>query len=160
MPNTSVDNIYIHIPFCDGKCDYCSFYSSIFSEQNADSYLDALNIEIDRYLEQGYQLKPRTIYIGGGTPSTLTARQIKRLTQIIAAKIDLSNLNEWTIEINPGNITEEFIDIITEYGINRVSIGAQSFNNNILKSIGRRHTVQDIKTVIEIINKYDIKIII
>lgn len=139
-----VNNLYIHIPFCDGKCDYCAFYSAVFNEQRADQYLDCLAIEIDVYLASNPSLIPKTIYIGGGTPSVLHVEQVKRLLEIITSRIDISNIAEWTMEMNPGNFDYSLPEVLLDAGVNRVSLGAQIFDDEVLKAIGRRHTVDDI----------------
>jgi oxygen-independent coproporphyrinogen-3 oxidase len=139
-----INNLYIHVPFCDGKCDYCAFYSAPFATLLADRFLDCLAIEMDLWLEDNPAVVPRTIYIGGGTPTVLTNEQIKRLLEIIKSHIDVSQVVEWTIEMNPGNFDYSLPDVLRDAGITRVSLGAQILDDDVLKAIGRRHTVSDI----------------
>lgn len=147
--SSRVNNLYIHIPFCDGKCDYCAFYSANFTPHRSSKYLDCLAMEMDLYLESNQSLSPQTIYIGGGTPSVLTIEQIMQLLEVIKSRIDMSRLDEWTIEMNPGNFDDSLPDVLLAAGVNRVSIGAQIFDDEALKAIGRRHSVSDIIDIVK-----------
>ena len=152
-----LNNLYIHIPFCDGKCDYCAFYSAPFTDRQADQYLDSLSTEMDIYLERNEQLSPQTIYIGGGTPSVLNIEQIKKLLGIIKSRVDLSRLTEWTIEMNPGNVDSSLPTVLLDAGVNRISLGAQIFDDTVLKAIGRRHSVSDIVDTVDLLQKAGIR---
>lgn len=128
--------VYIHLPFCANICHYCDFCKMLYNPLLTDKYLDALEIEI----KQIYQGDPiKTIYIGGGTPSILSIDQLKRLFKIISI-FDTTKLQEYTIECNVENITEEKIILFKKVGINRLSIGVQSFNDKLIKFLGRHHT--------------------
>lgn len=129
--------LYIHIPFCVKKCGYCNFNSIKFKESIVEAYLDAIVKEI-KLLKEKYAFK--TIFLGGGTPTALNENQLKKLLTVIEASIDLNELVEYTIEINPGTLTTEKIDIISESRINRISLGIQSFNDKYLHLLGRIHT--------------------
>lgn len=125
--------IYIHIPFCKRRCLYCDFYSTTLLERRAD-YVEALLEEIkNRKEETGEPL--RTIYLGGGTPSTLDARDIMRILQAIGTE----DAEEITMEINPGDATSTYLQAIRQAGVNRLSIGIQSFQDELLHLLGRRH---------------------
>lgn len=125
--------IYIHIPFCKRRCLYCDFYSTTLLERRAD-YIDAVIEEIkSRKEEAGEPL--RTIYLGGGTPSTLEARDVERILTTIGTE----NAEEITMEINPGDVTEAYLQALRQAGIDRLSIGIQSFQNELLQLLGRRH---------------------
>ena len=126
-----VKHVYIHIPFCIRKCHYCSFISGIDLEYK-DIYLDALNKQINNTYRNE---KIKTLYIGGGTPSLLDINDIKNITK----HFKLENNSEITLEVNPETVDEIKFHKIREIGINRLSLGIQSFNDNILKSIGRNH---------------------
>ena len=130
-----MNGIYIHIPFCKRKCAYCDFVSYADKEQLTDAYLDALLREMTRYRGE----KADTIFIGGGTPSILTADQIKRLCKMVFDNFDIAADYEFTTEANPGTLDERKIAAMLESGINRISVGVQSFNDDELKTIGRIH---------------------
>lgn len=129
-----VKNAYIHIPFCKSKCKYCSFISYPRLELKG-RYLDALKAEII----SKYEKEPlETIYIGGGTPSTLTVNELKQLLCLF----DTAKDAEITVELNPETLSFEYFRGLKDIGINRVSLGCQTFNDDILKLIGRRHNSQ------------------
>ncbi len=145
-----MSSIYIHIPFCKSKCIYCDFYS-ITNKGKIDSYVNALLTEIDIRVDMGKETpKPRTIYLGGGTPSLLSASQISTIVNHIFKKIDSSSLSEFTIEINPGEINQEKLKQYRNLGINRLSIGVQSLNENELKFLRRIHSPQEATDAIKI----------
>ncbi|MBU1856095.1 MAG: radical SAM family heme chaperone HemW, partial [Verrucomicrobia bacterium] len=131
--------LYVHVPFCDGKCAYCAFYSVGYKPALADRYLNSLECELAASLP----LAPETIYIGGGTPSVLSARQIDRLCRLLQTQVDTCRLVEWSVEINPGSVDAEKAAVLAAAGVNRVSLGAQSFDDRILKTLGRRHSAAD-----------------
>ncbi len=135
----SITGLYVHVPFCDGKCAYCAFYSVRYEPTLADRYLDAL----ERELATALPLAPETIYIGGGTPSILAARQLDRLCRLLQTMVATGRLVEWSVEINPGSVDATKAAILAAAGVNRVSLGAQSFDNGILQRLGRRHVVRD-----------------
>lgn len=125
--------LYIHIPFCKKRCLYCDFFSTTLLERRKE-YVEALIREIQaRKHETGEPI--RTIYLGGGTPSTLDIRDIQRLL----AAIDTPEAEEITMELNPGDATPEYLQALKKAGINRLSMGVQSFQNELLHLIGRRH---------------------
>lgn len=129
--------LYIHIPFCKKKCYYCDFISYPNKDNCADEYIDTLIKEYKNYKAEEYTIK--TIYIGGGTPSYINSKKIKRLLK----EIDIRNAEEITIEVNPGTVTREKLIDYKEAGINRISIGLQSTKDNLLKNIGRIHTYNE-----------------
>jgi len=131
-------SLYIHIPFCEQKCFYCSFVVSIGQEQRMDTYLDCIALEAHRY--KGEQVK--TIYIGGGTPTLMSEKQIQKLNNIIQENFILSQAMEWTIEANPERLNSSKLKLLKTSGINRVSLGVQTMNNKYLKYLGRNHNAQ------------------
>ena len=135
----SITGLYVHVPFCDGKCAYCAFYSVRYRPALADRYLDGLEHELAAALP----LAPATIYIGGGTPSVLSARQIDRLCRLLQTQVATRRLVEWSMEINPGSLDAEKAAILAAAGVNRISLGAQSFDDRILQTLGRRHAAAD-----------------
>ncbi len=139
--------LYIHIPFCHSKCIYCDFYSMPRAEA-AEAYIDAVIAEWR--MRRGELSEPiSTMYIGGGTPSIIPARLLRRLVENIAPE----NLSEFTIEANPEDITPEWVKAIKDLGIDRVSIGIQSFSDVELKAINRRHTGDDAETALSILRR-------
>lgn len=139
--------IYIHIPFCKKRCIYCDFYSST-DNRLVDKYIDALCIEIESRLHEIDKKNITTIYIGGGTPSQLSATQLGEIINFIKSKIDFSLIEEFTIEVNPDDVTYDYIKECITFGINRISMGIQSFVDEELKIINRRHdSSQAIKAI-------------
>lgn len=130
--------LYVHIPFCHSKCSYCDFYSGL-RPNVVEDYIDALIAEL--HLRKNEMSESfTTIYFGGGTPSILPIEELKRLINAINLAIDTNRIEEFTIEVNPEDINKDILRNYRELGINRVSIGVQSFNDNLLKSINRCHT--------------------
>ena len=134
--------VYIHIPFCKQKCYYCDFISYANKEQYFDKYVQALIAEMSSFLDNN-DVEIETIYIGGGTPSIIDAKYIEKVMAKLQEKNALITAKEITIEVNPGTVTEEKLKTYKKIGINRLSIGLQSTDNNILKTIGRIHSYED-----------------
>ena len=128
--------LYIHIPFCIKKCRYCDFNSFSAGCEDKDAYLDALFSEMEKYRGEWVD----TVFIGGGTPTSLSCRQLEGLLKNIRDKFILADSYEFTIEANPRTLDEEKLEIMRKYGVNRLSIGVQSFNDNELLALGRVHT--------------------
>lgn len=133
--------IYIHIPFCKRRCSYCDFYS-VVNTAYADRYVDAIIGELSIRKNEISLDDVRTIYIGGGTPSVLTADQLGQLLAGIKKMVDFNRVLEVTIEVNPDDVTEEYMYNVKQCGVNRVSIGIQSFVDSELKAVNRRHNAQ------------------
>ena len=142
--------IYIHIPFCKKRCIYCDFYSST-DNHLVDKYIDILNIELESRLIEIDSNNISTIYLGGGTPSQLSALQLEKIVNFIKSKVDFSKIEEFTIEVNPDDVTEDYIKQCISLGINRVSMGIQSFIDDELKLINRRHDTNQAYRAIEAI---------
>ena len=131
---------YVHIPFCTQICYYCDFSKVFIKNQPVDSYLEHLLQEFHSYDIQ----KLRTLYIGGGTPTALSASQLEVLLDGLTKNLDLSMLEELTIEANPGDLDEDKIVVLKNSAVNRVSLGVQTFDDKMLKKIGRSHLEKDI----------------
>ena len=151
-------HLYIHIPFCLKKCDYCDFFSKIpkdsrFIVKNftINDYIEALLNQIIFLIEHFSVKKFTTMYIGGGTPSVLGAEQLEVLCKKIAP---LANGAEFTIEANPGDLSEEFLLAAASGGINRLSLGIQCKNDDVLRAVGRRTTVLQIEGAVSMIGKF------
>jgi len=130
----------VHIPFCTQICYYCDFSKVFIKNQPVDSYLEHLLREYRSYDIQ----KLRTLYIGGGTPTALSAQQLETLLDGLTRELDLSVLEELTIEANPGDLDEDKIAVLKNSAVNRVSLGVQTFDDKMLKKIGRSHLEKDI----------------
>lgn len=135
--------IYIHIPFCAQKCAYCDFLSFPGRhEEKKQRYLLALEKEM-RARIGGRWSRPNTIFIGGGTPTTLTAEELARLLKVLAECVDIASVEEFTVEANPGTIDDEKLAVLKNGGVNRLSFGVQSFDDRLLKMVGRVHTANE-----------------
>lgn len=144
-------SIYVHIPFCVKKCDYCDFLSQAVTKGVKKRYIDALCREIKSQKTSDEVV--RTIFIGGGTPSVLESKEMGAVMQAIRQTFSISKEAEITIECNPGTLTEEKADTYQKLGINRISFGLQSANNEELKSLGRIHTWETFQESYELARK-------
>lgn len=139
-------SVYIHIPFCKSICSYCDFCKFLYNEKWVYAYFKALKNEIkDRYMGEAVE----TIYVGGGTPSSLNLNEIRKLMDMINL-INKSNLKEFTFECNIEDITEELLLMLKSYGVNRLSIGIESFNEKKLAFMERRADFKDTKEKIDL----------
>jgi len=129
--------LYVHIPFCSSFCIYCDFYSEVAPER-VDAYLEALGREAASRKSE-LSVPPTTLYVGGGTPSLLSERQFSRLSEILRKNFELQAVEEFTVEANPDDITPEKLALWSSCGVNRLSIGVQSFCDAHLKWMRRRH---------------------
>ncbi len=143
--------IYIHIPFCKSKCYYCDFVSFAQKEEKIEQYIHALKLEIKKRANKDYNVK--TIYIGGGTPSSISEEYIVDIIKTIKNNYEVDKKAEITIEVNPNTANEEKLKAYKESGINRLSIGLQSSNNELLKAIGRIHTYENYLETINLARK-------
>jgi oxygen-independent coproporphyrinogen-3 oxidase len=127
------------VPFCHSQCTYCDFYRESYRDSLADAYLDALQVELGQ-LPSGFL--PETIYVGGGTPSALKASQLARLLSLLQPLRQACA--EYTFEVNPRSITEDKVELLASGGVDRISFGAQTFRDEALELLGRRHRGGDI----------------
>ncbi|MBX3461475.1 MAG: radical SAM family heme chaperone HemW [Planctomycetes bacterium] len=130
-------SLYIHIPFCVRKCEYCDFVSGVAGEAEIDRYLAALERELALRFPDGFA--PDTVFVGGGTPTRLTAGQWRTLGAALRRHLDLSTCREFTSEINPGTLTPDKADALRQAGVDRASFGVQSFDARFLKGLGRAY---------------------
>lgn len=140
---------YIHIPFCAHKCGYCDFASLAGVDHLAGRYLDALEREIA--LSLGEPREVDTIFVGGGTPTRLDARQLERLADIIGRWFVLAPGGEWTVEANPGTLDAEKADVLAAAGVDRISLGAQSFRPESLQVLERHHGRTEVESAVAIV---------
>lgn len=142
--STTISHLYLHVPYCSGKCTYCVLYSRSYRADQATPYVDAVLRELDLALDAGLALRPETIFIGGGTPSILEDPLFARLLHGLRARIDPAALSEWTLEAQPGTFTPAKLDAMRAAGVNRISMGVQALTDATLTRVGRRHTVADV----------------
>ena len=143
MKGCSMLELYIHIPFCIRKCNYCDFLSFAETESGIAQYCQALKEEIKRTGDQAEGIGVRSVFIGGGTPSILEAEQITEIMTCIRNNFSIEKNAEITIESNPGTLNAEKLNCYHELGINRLSIGLQSTDDDCLRRLGRIHTLQE-----------------
>ncbi|CUA79950.1 radical SAM family heme chaperone HemW [Anoxybacillus suryakundensis] len=141
---------YIHIPFCTHICHYCDFNKVFLHQQPVDAYIDALIIEMERTFERFPTPRLQTVFIGGGTPTSLTAKQLERLLRAIHRIVPLASNVEFTVEANPDGVSDEQLHVLKQWGVNRLSFGVQTFDDELLTRIGRTHTKE---TAIETIER-------
>ncbi|WP_221372173.1 radical SAM family heme chaperone HemW [Clostridium perfringens] len=137
-------SLYIHIPFCAQKCLYCDFPSFARKDHLRKAYIEALNKEIISLREKHNNLEINTIFIGGGTPSVLEVNELECLLKEVA-KLNMAKDIEYSMECNPGNLTEEKLEVMKKYGVNRISMGLQAKQDNLLKGLGRIHNYKTFK---------------
>ena len=141
-------SLYIHVPFCASVCYYCDFCRTLYREVMAETWLDALEKELNL---RSISTRMKTIYIGGGTPTSLNAAQLNRLLSLLDPYA--SEVEEYTSEVNPETMDEEKADILAAHGVNRISIGYQSDNAQMLKMMNRHHTAEDVRHVMDLLGK-------
>lgn len=138
--------LYVHIPFCRTKCHYCNFYS-VTDRSCSHRYIEALKDEMALY--GNTSITYDTVYVGGGTPSVLTAGQLNEIFKAITAAFSIAPESEITIEANPGDIDGDFASFLAQSPVNRINVGVQSFNDDILAYLGRRHSAGDAISALE-----------
>lgn len=146
--------IYIHIPFCARKCNYCDFLSAPETRETKEHYLDLLDREMQLYKEIVSAREVDTLFIGGGTPSFLEEDLTDKLLCSVKKWIPLENLNEFTIECNPNSVTGEKLRLYKEAGVTRISLGMQSACDEELKKLGRLHSVKEFEKAYELVRNH------
>jgi oxygen-independent coproporphyrinogen-3 oxidase len=139
------DAAYIHVPFCAHHCGYCDFAVSVGRDDQIERYIDALHAEL-AIMEQPQPV--RTLFLGGGTPTHLGADQLERLLAGVLRWLPLRSGHEFSVEANPGTLTAEKIDVLAAHGVNRVSLGAQSFQPHLLQVLERDHQPADVPAAV------------
>src|SRR5207248_4313681 len=138
MISEAVTHLYVHIPFCARICPYCAFYKERADSSQTQRFCEALLREIETARER-FPLQLETIFFGGGTPTALTTAQLEYLLGGLRHCLDLSRLVEWTFEANPGSVSARKAALLRAMGISRISLGVQSWDNELLKLLGRDH---------------------
>src|SRR6218665_3507226 len=133
-----IRHLYFHIPFCPKLCPYCSFYVETGSQNKTTRFLDAILHEVEQ-AQAAHEIKPETIYFGGGTPSALTCDPLEYLLSGLRDRLDLIHLREWTFEVNPATVRADKADVLLACGVSRISLGVQSWDDGLLKTLGRIH---------------------
>lgn len=147
-------SLYVHVPFCVRKCDYCAFYSVPLHEKNSkvQTYLQGLKKEIELRREDVPE-GVSSLFVGGGTPTSLNDEELKIFFDLLKQGFNIPETGEQTIEGNPGTLTREKLRIIRQAGINRISLGVQAMDDALLRKIGRIHTVQDVREGIRLVRE-------
>jgi oxygen-independent coproporphyrinogen-3 oxidase len=140
-PTGTIRHLYVHIPFCARICPYCAFYKELLDRSQTNRFCQALVREVQQHAKDRHLL-PSTIYFGGGTPTALTIGQLESVLRVFHDQLDLSQLIEWTMEANPGSVSARKADTLRKLGVNRISLGVQSWDDELLKLLGREHNAQ------------------
>lgn len=148
--------LYIHIPFCKQKCRYCAFVSFAGQESEKEKYVELLLKEADNRKKE-FKDDIRTIFIGGGTPSLLSPEQLTHLTGGLFSRLPAEKVKEFTIEANPGTVTEQWLSAAVNSGMNRLSLGMQAYQPEILVMLGRIHKYNDVIASVKLARKFGIK---
>lgn len=141
-----IPGLYIHVPFCDGKCHYCAFYSVPYSRERAAAWLAALKREAQAARHEFGSFCFSTVFLGGGTPTLLPADQLEELLALVG-----KGSVEWTSEANPGSVDPDRLRRMKAAGVNRISLGVQALDDRVLRQLGRRHTAQDSHDAVAVI---------
>jgi oxygen-independent coproporphyrinogen III oxidase len=136
-----IRHLYVHIPFCARICPYCAFYKDLLDRSQTQRFCEALLRDLDQQ-RATFAVSPKTIYFGGGTPTALGISQLEFLLGGFNERLDLSALEEWTVEANPGSVSARKAGLLHKLGVNRISLGVQSWDNALLKILGREHNVK------------------
>ncbi|MGB8000167.1 MAG: radical SAM family heme chaperone HemW [Anaerobacillus sp.] len=146
-----VNAVYLHIPFCDYICHYCDFNKVFMQGQPVDDYLEHMDVEMKNTLDRFPTNRIDTIFVGGGTPTALSENQLERFLNDVQRRFGpyVTEDLEFSMEANPGSVTPEKLRIMKAYGVNRLSIGAQAFQDSLLKTLGRGHSVEEIGEIVK-----------
>lgn len=141
--------LYVHIPFCARRCTYCDFFSTLSMRESGPDYVRAVVAEAALRRDELRGESVKTLYLGGGTPSQLSADLLAALVHGLAGVFPLTDVEEFTVEANPDDVTPQWCEALPQLGVNRVSMGVQSFEDDILRLIGRRHTARQAVDAVE-----------
>jgi len=145
----TIRHLYVHIPFCARICPYCAFYKELLDRSQTQRFCEAILRELQTHARDR-ALRPRTIYFGGGTPTALSSPQLQFLLEGLRVELDFSDLSEWTMEANPGSVSATKAALLRRLGINRISLGVQSWDDDLLKLLGREHNANQAQQSFEI----------
>lgn len=152
MPHDPYKSLYIHIPYCKKRCYYCDFATDAVACEDPliDQYVEDINLETRRACSSGELADIETIYIGGGTPTHIGNNRLSSLFYMLSTSINLDRVKEYTIEANPESLTEAIVKDSFAMGVNRLSLGVQSFDDEVLQIVGRVHDSNKAREAIEI----------
>src|SRR5438876_930157 len=136
-----IRRIYVHIPFCARICPYCAFYKTLMDRSQTQQFCQAILRELEQHIASR-KILPSTVYFGGGTPTALSTSQLEFLLHGFRERLDLSQVKEWTIEANPGSVSARKADMLQSLSVNRISLGVQSWDDDLLKTLGREHNAE------------------
>ncbi|MGB0579018.1 MAG: radical SAM family heme chaperone HemW [Limisphaerales bacterium] len=142
-----IESLYVHVPFCGHKCEYCAFYSKIPAADVVNGYVEALITEMEIVADD---LRPRTIFFGGGTPSLLSISQWRTVLEAMG-RLNLLGAEEWTVECNPATVSADKAALLRDFGVNRISMGVQSLDERLLGRLGRIHSREQVFKSYEIL---------
>lgn len=147
-------HLYIHYPFCRRRCPYCGFFTLIHREGVDGPYLELIGRELELQRQAGH-LAPRlsTLFLGGGTPSLWGEGGVARLREVLEKYVHLGDLREWTLEVNPGTVSQAMLEAWRRAGVTRLCIGAQSFDDRKLRVLGRDHTADETRTLLRLLRE-------
>ncbi len=150
LPTEPPRGLYVHVPFCVHKCHYCDFYSiTRQTDERMRQYVDLVLAEANFWSEAGVETDLHTVFFGGGTPSLLPARGMARLLAGLRERLDLSQIDEWTCEVNPATAGNDYLSLMHAGGVNRISFGAQSFDRRELATLERHHDPTDVPAAVD-----------
>ena len=152
----SIRHIYVHIPFCARICPYCAFYKERADSSQTARFCDAILGELDRHSRE-HNIKPRTIFFGDGTPTALSTVQLEFLLSGFRDRLDLAEMAEWTMEANPGSVSPRKAASLHRLGINRISLGVQSWDDELLRLLGREHNAAQAEASFHILREAGFK---
>ena len=136
-----IRHIYVHIPFCARICPYCAFYKTLMDPSQTQQFCAAILRELKQH-SASRKIVPSTVYFGGGTPTALSTSQLEFLLRGFRERLDLWQVKEWTIEANPGSVSARKADMLQRFSVNRISLGVQSWDDELLRILGREHDAQ------------------
>ena len=151
--STGLHHLYVHIPFCPKVCPYCSFYKEASDRNKTQAFLDALLLDLDRRLLEIPKCRLETIFFGGGTPSALSVKQLDFILSGLHRRLNFSGLREWTLEMNPATVSLEKARMLRDFGVNRISMGVQSWDPEILSRLGRVHSAEQAERSFQILRE-------
>jgi putative oxygen-independent coproporphyrinogen III oxidase len=145
-------HLYVHIPFCARICPYCAFYKERADPVQATRFCEAILVELD-HQSAHFVLEPETIFFGGGTPTALTTKQLEALLGGFRTRLNMAALREWTLEANPGSVSERKAKLLRDFGVSRISLGVQSFDDGLLQLLGRDHSAAQAEATFHLLRK-------
>ena len=148
----AIRHVYVHIPFCARICPYCAFYKERADSSQTQRFCEAILRELEEQCGH-YSIAPQTIFFGGGTPTALTSKQLEFLLNGFGARLDFSSMTEWTVEANPGSVSLGKAELLRRLSVNRISLGVQSWNDQLLQVLGREHNAAQAETSFQILRE-------